>query len=241
MSLHSDGFLLGGRVRHAQPVRGHRTGIEPVLLAASLPARPGQRVLEAGTGSGAALLCLAWRVPGVFGVGLELDPDLAALAARNAAENGFGSVSALACDVERFAAAVPFDHAIANPPWHHPAGTRSADARRELARRAAPRLLARWVAALARCLRSRGTITTVTDAASLPVLLAAFEECQCGGAAAFPLWPKAGAAAKLVLLRATKSSRGPFRMLPGLVLHEADGRFTHVAEAVLRDGAALPI
>ena len=54
-----------------------------------------------------------------------------------------------------------------------------------------------------------------------------------------PLWPKAGVAAKLVLARATKAGRGPFRLLPGLVLHEADGRFTPAADAVLRDGAAL--
>lgn len=238
--MHTEGFLLGGRVRHAQPAAGHRTGIEPVLLAASLPARAGERVLEAGTGSGAALLCLAWRVPGVIGVGLELDAGLAALAARNVADNGYDTVSAAACDVERFTAATPFDHAMANPPWHHAAGTKSADTGRELARRGDTSLLARWVAALSRAVRSRGTITLVTDAASLPALLRAFAERQCGSAAACPFWPRAGVAARLVLVRATKDGRGPFRLLPGLVLHEADGRFTSAAEAILRDGTALP-
>ena len=57
----TEGTLLGGRVRYAQPARGYRTGIEPVLLAAAVPAVPGQAVLEAGTGAGAALLCLAAR------------------------------------------------------------------------------------------------------------------------------------------------------------------------------------
>ena len=51
----TQGHLLGGRVRYAQPRSGFRSGIEPVLLAAAVPARPGERVLEAGSGAGAAL------------------------------------------------------------------------------------------------------------------------------------------------------------------------------------------
>ncbi len=68
----TDGHVAGrpGALRPAGA--GYRTGIEPVLLAASVPARPGERVLEAGTGAGAGLLCLAARVPGVRGSGIEL-------------------------------------------------------------------------------------------------------------------------------------------------------------------------
>ncbi len=54
-----------------------------------------------------------------------------------------------------------------------------------------------------------------------------------------PLWPRAGIAAKRVLLRARKGARGPAKILPGLVLHEADGRFTQAAEAILRDAAPI--
>jgi tRNA1(Val) A37 N6-methylase TrmN6 len=55
-----------------------------------------------------------------------------------------------------------------------------------------------------------------------------------------PLWPRAGVAAKRVILQAIKGGRGPDRILPGLVLHEADGSFTAAAEAVLRHAQALP-
>ncbi len=90
----TDGYLLGGRVRYAQPKAGFRSGIEPVLLAAAIPARPGEHVLEAGTGAGAGLLCLAARVPGLTGVGIERDPGLTAIAAANGVANGFsGSLS----------------------------------------------------------------------------------------------------------------------------------------------------
>src|SRR6516225_6201355 len=70
------GHLLDGRVRYAQPRRGFRSGIEPVLLAAAIPAVPVSRILEGGSGAGAALLCLAARVAGVQGLGIEQDPTL---------------------------------------------------------------------------------------------------------------------------------------------------------------------
>ena len=150
MSGRSEGWLLGGRVRHDQPVDGHRTGIEPVLLAATIPAKPGQRVLEGGTGSGAALLCLAARVPGLTGCAVERDPAMADIARANVAANGLAGLEIVAADLTTVALNGPFDHAFANPPWHGAAGTASPDGGREAAKRAAPGLLQHWAAALAR-------------------------------------------------------------------------------------------
>ena len=236
----TEGTLLGGRVRYAQPRAGFRSGIEPVLLAAHVPARAGEHVLEAGSGAGAALLCLAARVPGVRGAGLERDPALAALAARNAAANGFADLAFLAGDMLGPDLPGPFDHACANPPYHAATGTASPEAVREAAKRAAPGLLAAWTAALARRLRSGGSLTLVLSAAGVPEVLAAMAASGIGGIGLFPLWPKPGVAAKLVLLRGVRGARGAFAVLPGLVLHPpAGGGFTAAAEAVLRAGTAL--
>ncbi len=234
-----EGALLGGRVRHAQLRNGHRTGIEPVLLAASVPARPGERVLEGGTGSGAALLCLAARVPGLEGTGIEREPALAALARANIAANGFAGLTVLEGDIAAVAPGGPFDHAIANPPWHDAAGSASPDPAREVARRGQPGLLTLWAERLAAPLVRRGTLTLIVAAAVLPEALAAFAAADCGGPAVLPLWPRIGGAAKLLLLRGVKGGRGGAVVLPGLVLHDADGRYTPQAEAILREGAAL--
>ncbi len=232
-------FLLDGRVRHDQPEAGHRTGIEPVLLAASISARPGERVLEGGTGSGAALLCLAHRVPGIVGLGLEIDPAIAALAGANAAANKLDTLDFLATDLTTWRTGVCFDHAMSNPPWHAPATTASPDSGKDRAKRAVPGLFAAWAAALARPLRHRGTLTLVIAAAHADMALAAIGAAGCGSLALLPLWPRAGNPARLVLVRGVKGGRGPFRLLPGLVLHERDGGFTSEAQSILRDGAAL--
>ena len=232
----TDGRLLDGRVPYCQPTRGHRSGIEPVLLAASIPARPGARVLEGGSGAGAGLLCLAARVPGVVGLGLELEPAPLACARLNA--NALPGLRFEQADLTTTPISGRFDHAMANPPWHPP-GTPSPDVGRELARRATASVFADWARALAAPLRHHGSLTFVLPAAALATGLAAFAAAGCGSPILFPLWPRAGREAKLLLLRAIKGGKGPCRILAGLVLHQADGSFTPAAQAVLRDGHAL--
>lgn len=235
------GTLLGGRVLYRQPAQGHRTGIEPVLLAASVPARPGDRVLEAGLGAGAGLLCLAARVPGLHGTGVELDPDTAALARGNLRDNGLPDWPVLDMDVLALRAPGAFDHAYANPPWHDPAGTRSPEGRRVLARQAGEAGIERWAAALAASVRPGGTVTLILPGAAAARGLGALHGAGCGGLALLPLWPKAGRDARLAVVQGRRGSRGPDRVASGLVLHCGDGAYTPEADAVLRGGMALTV
>ena len=233
------GYLLGGRVRYAQPGQGFRSGIEPVLLAASIPARPGQNVLEGGSGAGAALLCLAARVAGLRGTGIEQDERLVELAAANAAANKWPALQFIRADLGALPDLGAFDHACANPPYHPTGGTAPPDPSRRAAKRAPPGLLALWAAALTNPLKPRGTLTFILPAAQLPAAAAAFAAAGCAATDLLPLWPKAGEPAKLVLLRGVKSGRTPLRIHAGLVLHQADGAFTPDAEAILRGGGRL--
>ena len=237
----TDGHLLDGRVRYAQPRRGFRSGIEPVLLAAAVPARPGSRVLEGGSGAGAALLCLAARVSGVQGLGIEQDPALVALARQNAAANGWPHLRFMSADIASLPALDGFDHACANPPYHSGAGTPSPDASRRAAKHAAVGLLAVWATALARPLRPRGTLSFILSAASLTEAMTAFAAAGCAPTRLLPLWAKPRQPAKLLLLSGIKGSREPLRVLPGLALHAPDGHFTAEIDAVLRGGAALDL
>ena len=223
-------------MRYAQPAAGYRTGIEPVLLAAACPARAGERVLELGTGAGAGLLCLAWRVAGVVGVGVEVDPAMAA-----ATRDNFGAALAV---VEADVMALPelgaFDHVIANPPWHGSTSTPSPIAGRRLAKQATAETLPGWVGAGAGRLRAGGSFTLVLPAASAAGGYAALGAAGFGAVAMFPLWPRAGVAARLILLQARLGARGPSRVLAGGVLHDGPG-WTAWADAVLREGGAIAL
>jgi tRNA1(Val) A37 N6-methylase TrmN6 len=113
--------LLGGRVLLSQPAHGYRVAIDPILLAAAVPALWGERVLDAGAGTGAAALCLATRVPGCKVVGLELQRALQQIATANVTHNDLGLrvemlVGDLANPPPRFVWG-SFDHVMTNPPY----------------------------------------------------------------------------------------------------------------------------
>jgi tRNA1(Val) A37 N6-methylase TrmN6 len=233
------GTLLGGRVAYQQRRDGHRTGFEPVLLAACIAAKPGERVLEGGTGAGAALLCLASRVPGLCGLGLERDGALARLANSNFQRNGLDGVFCVQGDV--VAPPFPreqFDHVFANPPWFDDTSTLPPDARRALAHHAGPNLLNDWIAALAAMLRLRGSLTLILPATAFSQGAAALRLAGCADVTLFPLWPRSGHPAKMLILSARRGVKSPDRVLPGLVLHDEAG-ITAEAQAVLRDGLGL--
>ncbi|TVQ54073.1 MAG: methyltransferase domain-containing protein [Rhodobacteraceae bacterium] len=238
--------LLGGRVLLHQPLEGYRAATDPVLLAAACPARPGDKVLDLGCGAGAAALCLASRVAGLDLHGLEAQPAYAALARRNAADNG-AALTVHDGDVDAPPAALRarvFDHAIMNPPYFAEVDAPSPDPARDVARRERTGGVGLWVAVGLRRLRQGGWLTLIHRVERLPDILAAAEG-KAGGVAVLPLAPRAGRAATRMIVKMRKDSRAPFRLAPPLVLHAGpthirDGDdFSPEAAAVLRDGAAL--
>jgi tRNA1(Val) A37 N6-methylase TrmN6 len=242
VSESTDDKFLNGRVSVRQPVRGFRSGLDAVMLAAAVPALSGDKVLELGSGAGVASLCLVARVPDCSVAGIEIDPVLVETANANANAHANGVASrahffagdALAPSGELRQG---FAHVFSNPPFHGVDGETPADAARELALHDDGRL-AEWFTAGIKRVISGGTFTAIIRADRLAEALGAL---PARGVATFPLWPRTGEPAKRIILQATKGSRAPLALLAGLVLHESNGRYTREADAVLRDGASLAL
>ncbi len=237
--------LLDGRLRLRQPAEGYRAAIDPVFLAAAVPAKAGQAVLELGFGVGTAGLCLASRVEDVTVQGVELQEDLVALARHNIDANGFGdrvgvSVGDIA-DLPEGVRGVTYDHVMMNPPYFDPAKSRaSPHPGKALANTESQATLDDWLAAGIGRLGHRGVITLIYAADRLDDVLSGLRD-RAGSVEVYPLWPKAGRPAKRVVVRAIKGGRAPLIMHPGMVLHEADGEFTEAAQCILREADGLPI
>ena len=237
--------ILGGQLVLRQPAAGYRVGIDPVFLAAAAPERPGGLALDLGCGVAAAALCLARRQTTVRILGLELQPPLAALGAANATLNRLAErVRVIHGDLLRpppEIAAGAFDLVLANPPFHA-AGQASvpAEASRAQGHMEGEADLAAWIDRALTFAAERGVLLMIHKPERLGDILRGLEG-RAGDAAVFPLWPGAGRPARRILLRAVKGSAAPLTLLPGLILHDADGRYSLEAEAVLRSGVGLPI
>lgn len=241
----TEDLFLGGRVRLRQPRDGYRAAIDPVFLAAAIPVQPGEAVLDIGCGAGAASLCLAARVPGSRVTGIETDRALVRLAGDNVVRNGLSDrVMILAGDFVRPPQRLEpdsFAHVMANPPYLL-AGSATPSPHRAKARATieGDADLAAWLRFALVMTRAKGTITFIHRADRLEQLLALLSG-RAGEIVVFPLWSGAGKDAKRVIVRARKSIASPTRLASGLVLHEADGRYTEAADSVLRHGAALSL
>jgi tRNA1(Val) A37 N6-methylase TrmN6 len=240
----TDDAVLGGRLRLLQPKRGHRVGHDAILLAAATGGKAGEHVVEFGAGVGAAGLALAQREAGVTVTLIEIDPELARLAAENAARNGLGDrVRIVRGDLDDVAVVtlVPADRVLMNPPFNDPRRHNvSPDARRRVAHVADPHLLRRWIAKAATLLRDRGVLTFIWRADDLESMLETLQPAL-GQASVLPVYPREGAQPIRVLVRAVKDARWSRNDCAGLVLNDAAGKPTQAAEAILREGTLLKL
>lgn len=241
----SEDTILGGRVRLRQSCRGGRVCLDTVLLAAAVPARAGERVIEAGCGAGGAALAIAARCPETLVTGVERQEELVRLMAENAALNTVADrVKVHQGDIASKSLALGcgcFHHALANPPYHRADRTVPSPSK-EKARAyvGGAARLADWVDFCLDRIRDRGTVTFIHRADRLDTLLACLKPAA-GDIAICPLWPRAGLPAKRIIVQARKGMKGGAMLFPGLCLHDAAGGFTPQVEAILRLGAPLDL
>jgi tRNA1(Val) A37 N6-methylase TrmN6 len=247
--LTRDAFL-GGRLQLLQQRRGHRAGHDAILLAAAVSAQARGHLVDLGAGVGAAGLAAAARAQKLNVTLVEIDAELAALAQRNIALNGFSArARAVNLDVgapaRAFAAAqLPAgcaDHVIMNPPFSEISRHNvSPMAARRRAHAAAPGALRAWTKTAERLLRPSGRLTLIWRADGLGEVLAALA-AGFGALAILPIHARAREPAIRVIVRGLKGRRTPLALLAGFPLNDDQGRPREETEAILRRGDALPL
>ena len=238
--------FLGGKLVIKQPRNGYRAGVDPVLLAASVNAKPKQSVLELGCGVGVASLCLGRRVPDLQLTGIEIQSDLAQLARENAGHNTL-KMNVVTGDL----AALPeglktsqFDHVIANPPYFDRMKTTPApDPSRERSMGEQTPLI-NWASVASKRVKPKGYVHFIFRSERLPELLNALPK-DLGSLRVLPFSPRIGRASELLILRARKSGHAGFCLEAPIIMHKGaehtkDGdSYTELLSRVLRHGAKI--
>lgn len=232
--------FLDGAVTVVQPAKGYRAGMDAVLLAASLAAREGESIAEAGCGAGAALLCAAHRLSACSFSGFERNAEALALARAGVAANACQQrVALVEHDVGERPAELEncFDQSFCNPPFFERGAVRAPSPDRQAAYLADTPLKA-WILFLHHITRPGGRITMIHRAAALGELLELLGP-RTGEIEIMPVRPAPGAAAGRVIVGARKGlRRGPVILYDGLALHDlAGGPVSSRADDALRGGA----
>jgi tRNA1(Val) A37 N6-methylase TrmN6 len=252
----TDDAFLGGKIRLLQPVKGFRSGLDAMLLAAAVPASGigTCRVIDAGSGAGAVGLAIAARCTNAIVTLVEIDPALADLARRNVERNGLDDrVSVVVADVAAGGKALHdparpdglapamFEHVVTNPPYFvtgtgTPPSVRSKAGAHQMSEGG----LARWIAFLATAATADGTLTMIHRADALADVLNSLDG-RFGRLRILPVQPREDEAANRIIVSAIKGSRAPLEIRPALVIHDGNGRIRPEIEGILRHGAPLEI
>lgn len=237
----SDDSFLSGRLTLRQRRKGHRAGTDAVLLAHAVRADAEGDAVDAGSASGAAGLMLALHAPGLNVTLAEIDADECALAAHNIAANGLAQrcravmADLLAPEEGRLRVGLVREAAqvvISNPPFLNIDANRiSPDPDRARAHALPPGGLMRWCGSLAWLAAPDALLALIHRADALDEILQALDG-RFGAIAIRPVHPRADHAATRILVSARKGSRAKLSIMPPLMLHEADGRFTPEAAAI---------
>lgn len=220
--------LQRGQLRLLQKTAGFRFGMDAVLLADFAAIRPGDRVADFGTGTGVLPLLLCARGKGSTFDALELQPDMADMAARSMRLNGLEQRirvhHARAQDAAALLGACTVDAIVCNPPYappgtslHNPAQALST------ARHQDAQGLGDWFRSAHRLLKGRGRIFLVYPAPRMLQLMQELEAAHLAPKHFRLVYPRADKPANLVLVEAQKDARPMLHPMPPLIVYEADG------------------
>lgn len=241
--LTHDAFFQG-RLHVKQQRRGYRFSIDAVLLAGAVAPRERDRVVDLGTGCGIIPLMLAFRHPGLRIWGVEVQAELAAIAAENVHDNEWGDrLTIVPADMRRLGAdrfGGPVDRVVANPPYRRArSGRVNPDAQCAVARHEIAITLPELIAAAKRMLKTGGRFHAIYSAERAAELLACMRAEGIEPKRLRSVHSTAGADARLVTVEGLKAGRPGLAVSPPLVVYDERGGYSAEVRALLQ-GAAPP-
>ena len=238
--------LRRGNLRILQRPDGFCFGMDSVLLAAFAAERAGiGAAADLGTGSGVLPLLICARVPGIHFDGVELQPDVADMAARsmriNHMEDRIRIHSLDLRDAPRMLGHANYRLVVANPPYGQPGGgMESPDAARRVARQEGEADLHALCRAAGALLQNGGRFDVVFPAPRLLMLLDAMREARVEPKRIKLVHPRWGSAPGQALVEGIKGAKPMLHFLPPLYVRDERGCETDALRRIYDEERGIP-
>lgn len=234
-SMTTDTFF-NGRIRVNQNRSGYRFSIDAVLLAYYTRPRPGDKIIDLGTGCGIIPVILAHRYPGITLYGIEVQKELAEIATLNAKENRMSDrITIIEKDLKLLAPRMvsgPVNLVVSNPPYRRArSGRINLDPQRAVARHEITATLLDVVQAAHRVLQNSGRLVMIFPAERITDIIFQMRSSSIEPKHLQMVYSEIDMGATLVLIEGRKGGRPGMKVAPPLTIYRPDGSYT---DAVLK-------
>lgn len=226
--LQCDGLQL------IQSSKEYRFTTDAVLLANFCRDMQGKLCVEFGAGSGVISILLAHKKHPKQIVAMEIQPQLAELAARNVQLNGLGNVTVVNCDLKQAHLHLekPADVVVCNPPYRKVgSGERQLSENLAICRHEILATLSDVIVSATKVLNNRGTLYLVHQASRLCEIVALCAENGIAVKEILPVCPRPDKEPNLVLIRAVKRGEPDCILHAPMCVLDENGEYTPQAKA----------
>lgn len=223
--------LQRGGLRVIQRADAFRFGTDAVLLADFAAPRRHDRVCDLGTGTGIIPLLLYARENTISADAVEIQPDMADMAARSMAMNGLNEkIRVLSGDLRSIRTLLPharYDLVTCNPPYGKAGGTLlNPDASKRLARHEESCAIEDVACAAAWLLQNGGRLCCVFPAARMIELSDAMQKYRMAPKRIRMVHSRVEKAAHLCLMEGMLDARPGLIIEPPLVIYDENNAYT---------------
>ena len=212
-------------------------GVDSVLAADICRVGKKDRVLDLCCGNGVISLIVAAKYAPARIDGIDVQEDAVRLAEENAALNGLSGRMSFVCGdasaIAEYFDAASFDAVVCNPPYFEKGRGVGNDASvKDIARHECSAGIVEFMAASSYVLRQGGSMYLVHRPSRLADIMQSARDAGLEPKQLRMVCPHIGEAPNLVLMKFVKGGQKELKVLPDLIVRNADGSFTEEIDRI---------
>lgn len=235
--------ILNGSIKIKQLNDSYRVGIDAILLASMVSEINNSTttdILDLGAGVGTVSLCILYRLSKAKITSIEKVKEYYDLCLENIKLNPFTNnrYSPLLGEIKNFPKLFnSFDIVVSNPPYYKKSDTRSPkNILRSLAHVESGASLQDFVSYAYRFLRPRGSLFIIQKTSRILEVLNNINLNYWGNITLYPIYSYESKDADRTIISMKKSSKQPFKITSGIIIHKNDSTYTEKALSIIKDG-----